>query len=303
MKNKIIGLLIATTLFSTGQGFIQQGISESKAYATSSEQVASLSSESPFDIIVNNTKLDFNEKIDGVPVGTPYIENGRTFVPLRFLASYLGYEIEWIEPCEDFQQGTVFLRRYEDGIPYECTIIIGENYCIWWDGTVIHFDDNNKDIRSNVRDGRTYVPLRFFSELAFTPISYLRPSEEYPQLERPTVYVNSDTPTPQPQVHQPFAPVDFSTAKLKRKEHNSMEVYQFNHTLESGATIHEVIFYENEILIRGHFNGVYYLATYSCNRSALGFPFAHESIFSLSEEIRFVIEALKPYHWNPALHN
>lgn len=299
MKKQIIGVLIATAVFSSAQ------VTSDDVFAHRDSTYSNISSDSnvssngesngEFDIIIRDTKIDFNEMLDGVPVGAPYIENGRVFVPLRFLASHLGYDIEWINPSAESSQGTVLLRSPR-GI--EITFDIGENHCMN-SGVKFIFDDNDSNIRTTIKDGRAYVPLRFFSEISFATVTYIRPSEEFPHLKKPTIYIDSETPKPQlvKPAEPTFNSVDFSKAKLTEKEHNSREVYQFNHTLRNGATIHEVLLYENDMLIKGYFNGVYYIASYSYNRNFLSFPFAHESILPIAKELRYVVEEIKPYHW------
>jgi len=87
----------------------------------------------------------------------PFIEDGRTFVPVRFIAEAFGVEADW-EPKDDAVE-KVFLTS--DDI--EVTITIGE-YTI----EVVKGDETEtvvSDVAAFIRDGRTFLPLRAIGEI------------------------------------------------------------------------------------------------------------------------------------------
>lgn len=107
---------------------------------------------------------------DGVAVAmdvAPFIENGRTFVPVRFLANALGVDdenIDWepkVGPVE-----TVTLKRVDRTV----VINIGE-YVL----TIIEDDEVSTitmDVAAFIRNGRTYLPFRFIAEAFGAEVGY-----------------------------------------------------------------------------------------------------------------------------------
>jgi len=79
----------------------------------------------------------------------PVIKDGRTLVPIRFIAEGFGGEIEW------------------DGEEKKITIEIGKKAIIMWIGkktAFINSEEYELDVPPVIKDGRTLVPIRFIAE-------------------------------------------------------------------------------------------------------------------------------------------
>lgn len=92
-------------------------------------------------------------QVDGKTVPSapdPYIENSRTFVPIRFIADALDVEeINWEEETQ-----TAILKKDEltIALPYNSQY------------AVVNGDEVNLDAPINIYQGRTFVPIRFVAE-------------------------------------------------------------------------------------------------------------------------------------------
>lgn len=93
-------------------------------------------------------RVYLNEKIIEFDV-SPYIENGRTFIPVRAVSESLKYNVLWNE--EDFSV------KIDDGIK-TITLYIGKNEYV--DSGEIKVSD----VAPVIISGRTFVPLRLVSE-------------------------------------------------------------------------------------------------------------------------------------------
>lgn len=76
----------------------------------------------------------------------PYVRNGKTFVPLRFIASALGAEVNYDQ------------KRQEASIKYG--------------GATLIFDKSNKALPFETQNGRTFVPLRTIAEALNMQVYY-----------------------------------------------------------------------------------------------------------------------------------
>lgn len=125
MKKGVFGL-IATVMFllSTGAALAETG------------------AEKPITVKVDNSVIDF-------PDAKPFIDNGRTMVPVRFVSQALGATVQW-----DGAAKTVKMNRQGKSI----SLKIGEKRANV-NGKAITFD-----AAAQLRESRTYVPLRFVSE-------------------------------------------------------------------------------------------------------------------------------------------
>lgn len=79
----------------------------------------------------------------------PFLENDRTWVPLRFVSESLGAQVSW---NQEQQQATI----QQDGI--ELTLQIGSQ-TLWVNG-----NPGEMDVAPFLRSNRTWVPLRFVAE-------------------------------------------------------------------------------------------------------------------------------------------
>lgn len=81
---------------------------------------------------------------------TPFIENGRTFVPVRFLGEALGAEVKWNPDTQ-----TIVLTRPDKMI----TMTIGNSALLLNDGQVVM-----SDVAPFIKDGFTVLPFRPIAE-------------------------------------------------------------------------------------------------------------------------------------------
>lgn len=91
----------------------------------------------------------------------PYIENGRTLVPLRFVSNSLGQDVKW------------------NGKDRTVTVSIGDVRMVYTiDSTAVRVTAADRtttihsDVPARIKDGRTFVPIRILSELSANPISW-----------------------------------------------------------------------------------------------------------------------------------
>lgn len=91
----------------------------------------------------------------------PYIKNNRTYVPIRFIAEELGYDVKW-----DGANRKVTMTN--DGTTVELTI--GSNNMKVNGNTVL------LDAPAEIRDDRTFVPLRAIAEAFGEKVDY---SQDY----------------------------------------------------------------------------------------------------------------------------
>lgn len=96
------------------------------------------------DVFVNSVPVGFNDS-----VGYPFIENGRTLVPLRASMEALGAEVSW-----DGASNTAVVRKGTTTV----ACVIGEN-CVYRNGTKIV-----NDAAAVIRGSRTYLPIRVVAE-------------------------------------------------------------------------------------------------------------------------------------------
>ncbi len=83
----------------------------------------------------------------------PFTQNGRTMVPLRFIAESFGANVEWIESEQKItmQLSVPFQRKIELWLQKDVALVNGNSYQL----DVAPF---------TIPPGRTVVPLRFIAE-------------------------------------------------------------------------------------------------------------------------------------------
>lgn len=97
----------------------------------------------------SNLRVYLNGNIVGFPDAVPFISNGRTLVPVRFIAESLGAKVDWSQSKQE-----VTIEKGKEKI----VLKIGEKKATV--GTkVIELDTN-----AVIKQSRTFVPLRFISE-------------------------------------------------------------------------------------------------------------------------------------------
>jgi hypothetical protein len=95
--------------------------------------------------------------LDGRPIQSeapPYIENGRTLVPVRVISEALGANVAWIGDTQ-----TVSVTAADGAL---ITLAIGDAHMAIVEGGVRR--DVVMDAAATNKDGRTYVPIRYIAE-------------------------------------------------------------------------------------------------------------------------------------------
>lgn len=112
-------------------------------------------------IVVNGTPLTF-----GQDVGSPLNIDGRTHVPIRIMADSLGYHTKW-----DAAAQTATIQNSTSTIELQ----VGRSTA-YVDGEEVYIDirDDNPvaSTTASLRNGRTYVPLRFVTEILGCKVSF-----------------------------------------------------------------------------------------------------------------------------------
>lgn len=96
----------------------------------------------------------------------PFIRDGRTFIPVRFLAEALGAEADW-EPKDSIVE-TVYLDR-EDRL---VTIEIGEYVLTVLDKETEEEEPIILDAAAMIEQGRTFLPFRAIAEAFGADVDY-----------------------------------------------------------------------------------------------------------------------------------
>ncbi len=93
------------------------------------------------------------------PDAPPFIENGRTLVPVRAVAEALGLNVQY------FENGTVVITNPANG--RTVTIYVGNTEAL------IGNQKTSLEVAAKIKGGRTFVPLRFVAEGLGAGVDYL----------------------------------------------------------------------------------------------------------------------------------
>ncbi len=171
MKKLISSLIFLALLLgnstSYAQSYLMHTVQTGDTYAsiakehnTSVDTIRSLNNDSGYYLYSGSllkikpiqNKKTISIKIDGQVVSTdqyPYIENARTFVPIRFIAENLGANVSWNNSSQEA------ILEYEDKnikLPvYSSTANINGSFV-------------DLDAPINIYNSRTFVPVRFIAE-------------------------------------------------------------------------------------------------------------------------------------------
>lgn len=163
-----------------------------------STSTISLAANNEINVMVSNKPVNFNQLHNNKPVGKPFIQNNRTFIPLRVVSEDLGYDVEWDGPTQ-----TVSVSKDSN----EVKIKIGESFATI-NGYKAYIDvQDGKPVNTKVqlKDSRTYVPVRFISEAMGDSVDFRKPSNS--SVKVPTVYINSvNLPEERPEKPAPIKP-------------------------------------------------------------------------------------------------
>ena len=153
--------------------------------------------ESRVEFNIGETTFTENGKEDEMDVA-PFIRNGRTFIPVRYIAEALGAEADW-EP-KGSQVETVYLECADLLI----TIGIGENML-----SVLNKESGDKepismDTAAFIENGRTFLPFRFIAQAFGADVAYS--TNDSGQVDR--VWFTQEKPAkdPQPEPEGPVSP-------------------------------------------------------------------------------------------------
>lgn len=111
----------------------------------------------PFAVGADNVPVDL--AVNGSIIKTdsaPYIENGTTFVPVRFLSSALGAEVRWDGKNVDITSGDTSIR-----------ITIGSNIAY------VNQKAHRLSAAAHIINDRTYIPVRNICEMLGASVSWL----------------------------------------------------------------------------------------------------------------------------------
>lgn len=114
-------------------------------------------------MLIDDARYAADHKLRHLDV-EPFIQNGRTFVPVRFLAEAFGAEADWTP--KDAAPDIVTLTRADRTI----TITIGEEPILVNQQGVITTVDS--DVAAFIQDGRTMLPFRVIAEAFGATVDY-----------------------------------------------------------------------------------------------------------------------------------
>ncbi|MCK8059513.1 MULTISPECIES: stalk domain-containing protein [unclassified Fusibacter] len=138
-----LGLTNAINLDGGGSsGMMKDGVYVSKPdRKISNALIVTKLKEQPIRISLNDTELFFD--VD------PYIDSGRTLVPLRRILELMGCQVKW-----DQQTQSVIVNRYQDQLVFtlgEKTVLVNDRAY-------------EMDVPLSIRNSRSFVSIRFLTE-------------------------------------------------------------------------------------------------------------------------------------------
>lgn len=149
-----------TPLF-TSTGTLEEKVEEiKKTVQVLNKYVAPLSLKIIMQL--NNKSADIGEKTVMLDTA-PFVENGRTLVPFRFVGEALGAEVGWIK-----EEKKVVYNLSDKNI----SMIIGSKNMQINDKTII------MDVPAKIVNGRTVVPIRIISEQLGAEVKWLSQTKE-----------------------------------------------------------------------------------------------------------------------------
>lgn len=199
MLKKILSILLSLVLlFSLGFGSID--IEAAGDYNSSRSNRPSPSAENEDDDEDGRLDLENNFKVllkigekralkiieENLLNVAPFIQNGRTMVPFRFIGEQLGAEITW-----DEKERKVSYKLGEDTVH----LWIDKNMALVNEKEV--FIDEDKSVVPIIKDGSTIVPIRFISESLGSEVKW-NPDTEEIVLEPAQDYNSSRSNRPSP---------------------------------------------------------------------------------------------------------
>lgn len=151
-KNVLLSILIISIVL--GSLFIPKEVEAVNHIYKTVEEVKF--QDRPVKLFVGKAN-SIGEKVD-IPkeMGEIFLdEAGRTLVPIRFISEYMGHKVDWDK------------KDYVATIDEKIAIKIGEEVISVKDG-----ENFKMDTKAIIADGRTYLPLRFVSEVLKYDVGY-----------------------------------------------------------------------------------------------------------------------------------
>lgn len=105
----------------------------------------------PFTVVASPSAINIDGKVTvtNATTGQPIIQAGRTLVPIRIISENMGYKVDWNSSAQ---------RVTISNSTTTIVLTIGKT------NVTVNGIQKTIDVPATVRNGRTYVPLRFISE-------------------------------------------------------------------------------------------------------------------------------------------
>ncbi len=193
--------------------------------------------------------------LDGIILNTdvaPYIENGRTMMPLRIAAEALGAQVSWNEATR-----TV-------------TITKGNNSVIFTADSFTYFDNGvskQLDTPSYIKEGRSMIPLRAFAEALNVTVTWNQPLQDVAILTGAPVYTPTFSMSSIPDAHQWLLTKYYMP---KQSEDSAVGSWMYHWPYDGGL-------YSEFIFIYPPFNGIHRIVNVSVDQQNNGFVVVHVS--------------------------
>lgn len=140
MKKLLVWMLLALLFFPVAPFSLQVEAVNNEVDPKSEENEVE-AAEKPIRILVNGESIDFDEP--------PFIKDGRTMVPVRFVSERLGASLAW-----DGEEQKVTIDLEDTRI----VLVIGKDFAR------VDQEEIELDAPPEIAKGRTMVPLRFVGE-------------------------------------------------------------------------------------------------------------------------------------------
>ena len=118
------------------------------------------------DFFIGKTTYNIDDRTESMDVA-PFIEGGRTFIPVRFIAEALGADVDYTVDGKGYVD-TVTLTRKDRVVD----LAIGEFFLEVRDGKTDEVASVELDVAAFIRDGRTFLPFRFIAEAFQADVDY-----------------------------------------------------------------------------------------------------------------------------------
>lgn len=130
-------------------------------FASSIVPTYALSKANGMKVVLDGSSIPFTKE-----TGFPMMDNGRTYLPLRILSESMGIDVSY-----DSSTSAVFVRM--EGMSID---LFNNNHMAVINAQWVPIDERDgkiiKETTVKIKDGRTYVPIRFVSEQLGVKVEY-----------------------------------------------------------------------------------------------------------------------------------